>query len=167
MASSGEKIFFVVILAVILYFLISAVMPMFFLRDYLPPDVHFLGAPRFLISFLPMVLIFAAYLIAVVWVYRDAESRGMSGVLWSLLVLVGNFIGLIIYLIVRNDELPGQMAAEIAMSCPNCGKSVAQKFSFCPYCGTRLKAICPACEKTVSGDWIVCPYCGKNLKENE
>ena len=43
-------------------------------------------------------------IIIAIWVYRDAESRGMSGVLWLLVMLVGGLIGLLIYLIVRSDH---------------------------------------------------------------
>ena len=51
-----------------------------------------------LIPFIILILI-------AVWVYRDAESRGMSGILWLLIVIfVPYFIGLIIYLIVRRDH---------------------------------------------------------------
>ena len=39
-----------------------------------------------------------------IWVYRDAESRGMSGVLWLLIVLVVSLVGLVIYLIVRGSH---------------------------------------------------------------
>jgi uncharacterized membrane protein YoaK (UPF0700 family) len=41
-----------------------------------------------------------------IWVYRDAEDRGMSGVLWLIVVLIAGIIGLIIYLIVRKDKPP-------------------------------------------------------------
>jgi len=41
------------------------------------------------------------WLLVGIWVYRDAESRGASGVLWLLVVLVLGIIGLIIYLVVR------------------------------------------------------------------
>jgi hypothetical protein len=46
-------------------------------------------------------------LLLCVWVYRDAQSRGMSGLFWVLLMLVGSFfwlgwlVVLIIYLIIR------------------------------------------------------------------
>ena len=43
-------------------------------------------------------------LLIAIWVYRDAESRGMSGVLWLLVVLVAGIIGLIIYLVVRGSH---------------------------------------------------------------
>ena len=42
-----------------------------------------------------------------IWVYRDANSRGMEGVLWLIVVLVGSLVGLIIYLIVRRDHPKG------------------------------------------------------------
>jgi len=44
-----------------------------------------------------------AILIAV-WVYRDAEKRGESGVLWLIIVLITGIIGLIIWLIIRRDK---------------------------------------------------------------
>jgi TctA family transporter len=44
-----------------------------------------------------------AILIAV-WVYRDAEKRGESGVLWLIVVLITGIIGLIIWLIIRRDK---------------------------------------------------------------
>ena len=39
-----------------------------------------------------------------IWVYRDAESRGMSGVLWLIVVIITGIIGLIIYLVVRKEK---------------------------------------------------------------
>ena len=36
-----------------------------------------------------------------IWVYRDAEKRGASGVMWLIIVFLLGIIGLIIYLIVR------------------------------------------------------------------
>jgi len=51
-----------------------------------------------------LIPIIIAILIAI-WVYRDAESRGMSGILWLLVVIfVPYFIGLIVYLVVRRDH---------------------------------------------------------------
>ena len=55
------------------------------------------------------------FIIVAVWMYRDAESRGMSGGLWVVLLLVASFfasfiggiIVLVIYLVVRNDHPVG------------------------------------------------------------
>ena len=106
-----------------------------------------------------------------VWVYRDAEKRGMNGVLWLLLVLIGNVIGLLIYAIVRS-ETPIKRPAPVPppppepaaccppVVCPACAKPLAPGYTFCPYCGKNLKRTCPACGKPVEEDWKVCPSCG-------
>jgi heme/copper-type cytochrome/quinol oxidase subunit 2 len=52
---------------------------------------------------IPIVWFIIAILLCI-WVYRDAESRGMNGVLWLIIVLIAGLLGLIIYLIVRKDK---------------------------------------------------------------
>jgi len=54
-----------------------------------------------------VVMLVISIMIAV-WVYRDAKSRGMSGGLWLIIVLLFGIIGLIIYLVVRHDKVPEQ-----------------------------------------------------------
>jgi RNA polymerase subunit RPABC4/transcription elongation factor Spt4 len=111
-----------------------------------------------------LILLWGAVLI---WVYRDAEKRGMSGILWLLLVLIGNVIGLLIYAIVRS-ETPIRRRAEGAAgevccpsaACPGCGKPVTTGHAFCPYCGRPLTSACPSCGKPVEAGWKVCPVCG-------
>lgn len=66
------------------------------------------GQFEFVFGFLcciPIVWFVIAILLGI-WVYRDAESRGMSGVLWLIVMLLGGLIGLIIYLIVREEKKP-------------------------------------------------------------
>jgi len=41
---------------------------------------------------------------ALIWVYRDARSRGMNATLWLIFILLGNVVGLIVYLVVRRDH---------------------------------------------------------------
>jgi hypothetical protein len=58
-------------------------------------------------AFLPFVFLAVWLVIAIliaVWVYRDAEKRGESGVLWLIIVLITGIIGLIIWLIIRRDK---------------------------------------------------------------
>ena len=105
------------------------------------------------------------WIFVIVWVYRDAERRGMNGVLWALLVLIGNIIGLLIYLIVRSDSIPALKAGHETQACPSCQKEVAASFVFCPYCAARLHAVCPECGKATEENWKACPHCGKKLKE--
>ena len=63
----------------------------------------FLAGGFFVICMVVMLII--SIMIAV-WVYRDAKSRGMSGALWLIIVLIAGIIGLIIYLVVRHDKVP-------------------------------------------------------------
>lgn len=51
----------------------------------------------------PIVWFIVAILLCI-WVYRDAESRGMNGALWLIIVLIASIIGLIIYIVVRKDK---------------------------------------------------------------
>jgi len=112
-----------------------------------------------------LILLWGAVLI---WVYRDAEKRGMSGILWLLLVLIGNVIGLLIYAIVRSEtpvrrRADGGGAAEVCCpsgTCAACGKPLTLGHAFCPYCGRSLKNACPSCGKPVEAGWKVCPACG-------
>jgi hypothetical protein len=39
-----------------------------------------------------------------VWVYKDAEKRGMGGALWLIIVFLAGCIGCLIYLIVRGNH---------------------------------------------------------------
>lgn len=120
---------------------------------------------------IPLVILPIALIVlwgaVLIWVYRDAEMRGMSGILWLLLVLIGNVIGLLIYAIVRS-ETPVRRRTENgsrgaaccpAETCSGCGKPLAPGHSFCPYCGKATKGVCPACGKPVESGWKVCPAC--------
>jgi hypothetical protein len=67
----------------------------------------FLGALCFVI-----IASLVVFILVAVWVYRDAESRGMSGMLWLVLLIlaslffafIGGLIVLVIYLIVRAEH---------------------------------------------------------------
>jgi TctA family transporter len=52
---------------------------------------------------IPIIWFIIAIMLCI-WVYRDAESRGMSGALWLIIVLITGLLGLVIYLIVRKDK---------------------------------------------------------------
>ncbi len=121
---------------------------------------------------LALFILPAAFIIlwgaVLIWVYRDAEMRGMSGILWLLLVLIGNVIGLLIYAIVRSETPVRRRAPNggtgapccPAQTCPGCGKTSTPGFAFCPHCGKNLEKTCPACGKPVANDWKACPACG-------
>lgn len=66
-----------------------------------------------------------------VWTYRDAQNKGMNGILWTaVVILVPSCIGLIIYLIVRMDNNK--------VICSNCNTAVNGKEKFCSNCGMEL-----------------------------
>lgn len=48
---------------------------------------------------------FVVAILLCVWVYKDAKARGEEGALWLIIVLIAGIIGLIIWLIVRPDEV--------------------------------------------------------------
>ena len=88
------------------------------------------------ILLIPLILFVIGIMICL-WVYRDAESRGMNGALWVIIVIFTNIIGLIIYLIVRESKLtaPPQRITQI---CPQCGYVLYEEANFCPHCGKSL-----------------------------
>lgn len=49
--------------------------------------------------------IFILTLVAMFWVYRDAEARGKTGCLWLLLISATGPLGFIAYLILRDREV--------------------------------------------------------------
>jgi ABC-type transport system involved in multi-copper enzyme maturation permease subunit len=118
---------------------------------------------RFSNSMLSLALLII-WIFVIVWVFRDAERRGMNGVLWALLVLIGNIIGLLIYLILRSNGIPALKEGTATQACPSCQREVDSEFVFCPYCAARLHAVCPECGKPAEENWKVCPHCGKKLK---
>jgi hypothetical protein len=94
------------------------------------------------------ILILIVFIIIALWVYRDAESRGMSGVLWLLVVLVGGIIGLIVYLVVRKEPgySPGPPAPHYynpaPPPCPRCGGGLIFDYQnyrwYCRNCEGKL-----------------------------
>lgn len=109
------------------------------------------------LAFIPIFLLSLALPIFIgVYVYRDANKRGMNGVLWMLVaILAPTFIGLIIYLLVRSNYSD--------MNCPACGTRVTETYMVCPNCGTKLRPTCPSCATPVQPEWKVCPQCAEPL----
>ncbi len=110
----------------------------------------------FLVVLIP--LIFAIPILIGVYVYRDANKRGMNAVLWTLVaILTPSLLGLIIYLLVRNNYSD--------LTCPNCNTRVEESYVVCPNCRTKLRPTCENCGTAVQTTWKVCPHCGTDLPE--
>jgi hypothetical protein len=132
--------------------------------DFMHIDTGFIRFTT--VSFFSLILL-VFWIAVIVWVYRDAERRNMNGILWALLVLIGNLIGLLIYLILRNDNslAPplGARTQTATKPCPSCGKPVDINAVYCSQCGAKLEKTCPECHKPVDSTWKLCPHCGCKL----
>jgi len=96
-----------------------------------------------------------AYLLLVGYVSRDSKRRGMSPVLWTLVVLlIPNGMGILLYFVLRQP---------LHSACPQCGSAVQAEFQFCPRCSYKLSPSCPRCQRVVDGNDVYCPYCGISL----
>jgi RNA polymerase subunit RPABC4/transcription elongation factor Spt4 len=118
----------------------------------------------------------------VVWTFRDIRSRSrdiLVHILATLLVLVFNLPGLILYFILRPqytldeayEHALGQEALlqdiEERYICPSCRRKAAADYLVCPHCHTTLRKRCPDCGRLISLSWDVCPYCGWEQPEVE
>ncbi|MCD6516548.1 MAG: zinc ribbon domain-containing protein [Candidatus Aminicenantes bacterium] len=182
MASSTAKTIGLILLAAFVLLLIGRIFPFFLVplgvfphvfKSIQLPNLNGIEIGPFgffhfsLVSILSLAMLII-WIFVIVWVYKDAERRGMNGILWALLVFIGNLIGLLIYLIVRSDTALGEKdTGEIKAPkpCPKCSEPVAAHFIYCPNCGTRLQNICPNCGKPIEESWQVCPNCGEKLKK--
>jgi len=85
--------------------------------------------------FIPIVWFIISILLCI-WVYKDAESRGMNAVMWLIVVLIGGIIGVIIYLVVRKEKgAPPSAPQPVTRVCANCGRVIPPDVKFCPQCG--------------------------------
>ncbi len=109
----------------------------------------------------------AIWIAILIWVYRDAEKRGMNGAIWVLVAIFLHLIGLLIYFIVRSDHPvksgPAAPAPAAANGCPKCGKPIDRDHAYCPACGEALKKVCPKCGREAQPGWKACPHCGQKI----
>jgi double zinc ribbon protein len=102
-----------------------------------------------------MGIIISVWILMIFYVNADAGRRGMSRLMWTLLVLfVPYAIGFIVYYVVRRP---------IPLPCPNCGNEIQSDFLFCPACRHELKMRCPGCQRHVEAGWMNCAFCGIKL----
>jgi RNA polymerase subunit RPABC4/transcription elongation factor Spt4 len=91
-----------------------------------------------------------------VWVLYDARNRGVANpFLWGLFALLGNVVGAIVYVLVRNEQ-------RTQKPCATCGRPVASNHAACPYCGALAqtsKRSCQRCHNELDLEWRFCPYC--------
>ena len=109
------------------------------------------GAVVFSLGISVIVFVFT---LLIGYVNGDAKRRGMRRGLWTVIaIFVPNAIGIILYFFMR----------ESLTTCSQCRVQVRSTFSYCPSCGTALKAACPACRQPVEPGWKNCANCGTAL----
>jgi len=134
-----------------------------------------------------LVAVMGAYLAAfwfclVVWTFRDVQKRThdvVVQVLATILVMLFNLPGLLLYIILRPPETLAEVYArsleeeslmqevQERQACPNCKYRVEADYKVCPTCGTELKRSCPDCNRLMNLSWDLCPYCGARAKRSE
>ncbi|MBI2954023.1 MAG: zinc ribbon domain-containing protein [Chloroflexi bacterium] len=117
----------------------------------------------------------------VVWTFRDIQKRTRDvivQVLATLLVLLFNLPGLLLYSVLRPPETLAEAYArsleeesliqdiEERQACPNCKHRVEPDFIICPSCKTVLKNVCSNCSRLLYLGWNACPYCGKDKEQS-
>lgn len=117
------------------------------------------------------------WIAALVWTYRDVQERTRDQATHAiavLLVLVFNFPGLLLYMVLRPKSTLAQLydrqlEAEALLheiqeqaTCPSCRRKVEQDFVACPYCRSTLRVACESCGRALMAAWVLCPYCGTN-----
>ncbi|MCL4217381.1 MAG: hypothetical protein KJ052_10315 [Candidatus Hydrogenedentes bacterium] len=86
------------------------------------------GCGSFIVLLVVCIVVFALHVALLVWVARDAKSRGMdSAVLWMILVICTGLIGLLIYIFSRPQ---GEL-----VQCASCNNSKLRAMAKCPHCG--------------------------------
>ena len=75
-----------------------------------------------------LIGIFVLNIAILVWVYRDAQNRGMeNAVIWLIIALFFPLLGLIVYLLARTK---GNL-----VPCSHCGARRLDVGAKCPHCG--------------------------------
>jgi RNA polymerase subunit RPABC4/transcription elongation factor Spt4 len=120
------------------------------------------------------VILVLLWIVAVIWVNRDARLREAPVGFWTIFAIVP-VAGIVAYCLLRpplntadsaeqtmSIELMGRQLANYG-NCPKCGRPVEKDFIACPHCRTKLRNICGTCGKPLEPDWRVCPYCATGV----
>lgn len=119
------------------------------------PDPNRVPTPAIALVVAGGVSMLAMMSFVALYVYYDAESRGMKGGLWALLIfLFASLPGFLIYLLMRTPKL---------RACPVCRTTLQSDFVVCPTCQARVGQGCPSCHRHVEPGWTTCPRCQADL----
>ncbi len=130
-----------------------------------------------------VAIVFGAYLAslwlaALIWTVRDIHSRTRDWVMqfvYVLLVVVFNFPGLILYIVLRptrtlEEDFERRLEEQTLLhelrgvfQCPECDAHVEPDYLVCPRCATALRDACAQCDRPIEAGWQACPWCGEPL----
>ena len=103
-----------------------------------------------------------------IWVYRDAGKRGMSGILWFLIVFFLGIIGLIIYFVVRKPIVQPMYPVQPGYAPPGAygppGAYAPQPYQqppMAPMQPPMMGARCRHCGAALAAGSTFCSNCGK------
>lgn len=99
------------------------------------------------------IIFFVYWVLLALWVYKDASRRYLNATLWGLLVLVTNIVGLIVYLLFKQNN----------QTCYKCGALQSRSDVFCSICGAKINKSCEKCGNIVAKDDKYCSKCGEKL----
>ena len=124
----------------------------------------------------------AIWLCLIVWTIRDIRKRTddvVVAVLSTLLVVLFNLPGWLLYLILRPPELLADLQLRQLQTnilgrelnsysvCSQCDHPVESDFRVCPNCGVALKQGCSACGRLIYSAWRTCPFCATANRGDE
>ncbi len=131
--------------------------------------------PQYLVILLVIVplVVWAAVSL---WVWKDISNRThnyLARVTSFLLVVIANFPGLIIYLLIRPEHtieeqrnlqlFHASILDKDVTACAECGALVRSDYNFCPECSSKLVKTCPNCNERINPFWSFCVNCGEEL----
>ena len=128
-----------------------------------------------ILTAIALAFVLALWISLIIWTIRDIRMRTKDRLfrfLAALSVMVFNFPGFLIYLILRpkftfTEQYQVALEEEALLqsiegfgTCPNCGHQTKSDWKFCPYCEFKLTEECEECGNLLQPEWIACPACG-------
>lgn len=122
----------------------------------IPGETHHRPLPVMAFWGVIVGMFFAFHMLMIGYVTRDTRRRGMSALLWILvlLALMPAGVGFIVYFMLRQPQVH---------SCPKCSRQIESRFNFCPRCQFQLNPVCPECRHAVGPGDGFCSNCGSTL----
>jgi len=81
---------------------------------------------------LAFIALFSILVFLGIWTYKDAKSRGLNALLWTLVVILGSnsMLGLLLYILIGRRESK--------ITCPECAEKTSSKAVYCEHCGKTI-----------------------------